>query len=43
MGARIMSKRLCILQVTPEKPNPEHIEYFKDNDFPSSMKLESDF
>jgi hypothetical protein len=25
-----MSKRLCILQVTPEKPNPEHIEYFKD-------------
>lgn len=25
-----MSKRLCVLQVTPEKPNPEHIKYFKD-------------
>lgn len=30
-----MKKRLCVLQVTPEKPNPKHKEYFntKDCDF----------
>ena len=30
-----MRKRLCVLQVTPEKPNPKHKEYFntKDCDF----------
>ena len=25
-----MSKRLCVLQVTPEKPSAKHMEYFKD-------------
>jgi|TARA_B100001094_G_scaffold325472_1_gene379854 hypothetical protein len=30
MGERTMNKRLCILQITPEKPNPVHISYFKD-------------
>jgi len=27
-----MKKRLCVLQVTPENPNPDHVEYFKDKD-----------
>jgi len=27
-----MRKRVCVLQVTPEHPNPEHIKYFKDRD-----------
>ena len=25
-------KRLCILQVTPESPNQEHVDLFKDKD-----------
>ncbi len=25
-----MTKRLCVLQVTPENPNPDHVEFFKD-------------
>lgn len=27
-----MKKRLCVLQVTPAEPNPDHVNYFKDKE-----------
>jgi len=27
-----MKKRLCVLQVTPSEPNPDHVEYFKNKE-----------
>jgi hypothetical protein len=30
MGGRALRKRLCMLQVTPENPNPDHVNFFKD-------------
>ena len=27
-----MSKRLCVLQVTPHKPNTDHVSYFQNKD-----------
>ncbi|HAI38497.1 MAG TPA: hypothetical protein DCM40_10410, partial [Maribacter sp.] len=32
MAKRIMRKRLCVLQVAPEFPNQDHVEYFKDKE-----------
>lgn len=32
MAKRIMRKRLCVLQVTPEIPNQDHVNYFRDKE-----------
>ena len=32
MGERTMKKRLCVLQVTPTHPNPEHVKFFNTDD-----------
>jgi len=32
MAERTMKKRLCVLQVTPSHPNPEHVKFFSGDD-----------
>ena len=27
-----MNKRLCVLQITPSKPNPDHVVQFSDQE-----------